>query len=712
MKHCLMICVVLAITAYSLSAAEPVKDSAYRWQSVSIGGGGYVTGLVIHPKVADLVYIRTDVGGFYRWNPHDGSCMPLIDHFRTEQSSYFGGESLAIDPGNPDILYIAAGMYLNSKGAIFKSDDRGQTWNKLTLETPMNGNGPLRSGGERLVVSPHDSNILLFGSRNEGLFRSQDAGTTWSKIDAFPGNLTVKEGIECISFDTRTAGLVYACAFRDAVYRSADAGLTWTKLEGSPAQVLRMDIAGDGTLFTVGSTGVFRFREGVWKDLTPTGEHRSYGSITVDPKDPKHVAICYAGFNKNPNLDQPRGLYESKDGGDTWTSKICSPESTVPWHSPRNMAMSASSLTFDPHHPGRAWLTDFFSVWKTDGFTQERPVWKNYSKNHEEVVPFSLTSPPAGAPLLSAVADVGGFRHDSLDEFPSEMLGKWGSANWDQYTYQIAYCETKPLELARAGGNHWNGVWGGSISHDGGKTWQRYKSFPKNVVPLRIAMSATDPNKIVMAIQNGQAIRTKDGGTTWEQVTGLPKGPSDQWKWCLPLAADNVDGDVFYYVADGKLYRSNDGGASFTLVSGKSPTFYTDPNWTQLRTVPGKKGEIWVSGLNGGLARSTDGGETFSRLTQFKQVRLFAFGAPAAAGEPAALYVYGAFFHGKFADKPGIGIYRSLDLGKTWQDIQDPKVAVGDSPCCMEASRQTFGLVFIGTNGRGIFYGAQAGSSK
>ncbi|MFN7138021.1 MAG: hypothetical protein ACK4UN_01640 [Limisphaerales bacterium] len=50
-------------------------------------------------------------------------------------------------------------------------------------------------------------------------------------------------------------------------------------------------------------------------------------------------------------------------------------------------------------------------------------------------------------------------------------------------------------------------------------------------------------------------------------------------------------------------------------------------------------------------------------------------------------------------------MFRSLDLGQTWTEIFDPAVAIGNTPAVMEASAQHFGVVFIGTAGRGIFYG-------
>ncbi|MBC8136549.1 MAG: exo-alpha-sialidase [Fibrella sp.] len=104
----------------------------------------------------ELIYVSTS------------GCGNHTSGFRREQSNYYGGESLALDPQNPNIVYLAAGKYTADwapKGAIFKSVDRGKTWKKLPLELKMGSNEDYRTSNPRLVVNPTRSSVLLFGSR-------------------------------------------------------------------------------------------------------------------------------------------------------------------------------------------------------------------------------------------------------------------------------------------------------------------------------------------------------------------------------------------------------------------------------------------------------------------------------------------------------------------------------------------------------------------
>jgi hypothetical protein len=77
------------------------RTEQYRWRNVKVGGGGYVTGLVIHPKVPDQIYLRTDVGGIYKWDVSRNAWTALTDSFSREDWHLYGVESLALHPNDP-----------------------------------------------------------------------------------------------------------------------------------------------------------------------------------------------------------------------------------------------------------------------------------------------------------------------------------------------------------------------------------------------------------------------------------------------------------------------------------------------------------------------------------------------------------------------------------------------------------------------------------
>lgn len=680
----------------STESEAPQTSFVANWNNVAVGGGGYVTGIALHPKEPNLVYIRTDNAGFFRWNPTDKSWLPLTDRFPPSQINYYGGEALALDPNNPNLVYIATGKYVSEPGTIFKSTDRGATWVQSNLKVPMGGDQEKRWAGNRLAVNPFNSNWLLFGSRKNGLWRSIDGGMTWTQVTAFPATPDPEIGILAIAFDPQVSGRVYISAYKDGIYQSIDGGITWSKLEGSPSKAMKLSVAQDSTLYvtSAASPGVSSYLQGVWQDITPRGQaSRVFNGLSVNPSNPHEVLVSLGETGSAK-------IYHSQDKGATWVEKQAVLNKTVSWWSGTFFSDHTSAIQFDPKVPNRVWLTDWFGIWRTENIDANPAVWTNYAKGHEQTVVFTLASPPEGVLLLSGIADVDGFSHRRLDTYPTRRLGyekpayNFFEAAFFQDTYSIDYCAVKPLHLVRVGGNRWNSTYTGATSTDGGLTWERFASFPANTIPQRVAVSATNPKKFVVTVSEGQALQTSDSGASWRQVLGLPKGFRSPWNWSQPLVADGVNGDRFYYYANGTVYRSDDGGLSFNPVNTSLPK----ENNNSIKTMPGGEGEVWLSLNEWGLYRSTDSGMTFSKISNVDTASLFSFGKP-----PNNSIIPSLYLHGTIANQ-GEGIFLSLDRGQTWININKQRTPLGSQLNVLEASKQQFGLLFVGTNGRGIYY--------
>jgi len=250
-------------TDLTQSPGSAQTTQAYTWRNVvTNGGGGFVPGIIFNQTEANLIYARTDIGGAYRWNPGTSRWIPLMDSVNFDDWNLMGVDSLATDPVDPNRLYVLAGTYTNEwtsmNGAILRSTDRGNTFQRTNLPFKSGGNMPGRSMGERLAIDPNRNSILYLGARSgNGLWRSTDFGVTWTKVTSFPnpGNFVQQPGdvylgdnvgVVWVTFDKRsaTAGnttqTIYVGVADKAnpIYRSTNGGATWAPVPFQPTGFL------------------------------------------------------------------------------------------------------------------------------------------------------------------------------------------------------------------------------------------------------------------------------------------------------------------------------------------------------------------------------------------------------------------------------------------------------------------------------------------
>ena len=147
--------------------------------------------------------------------------------------------------------------FLPSKpnGAILYSDDYGKNWGIFELPFGCGGNEVGRGCGERLQVDPNDNSILYFSTRTDGLWRSEDYGRSWAKVESFEPTGGYSEdkfriGLTFVAFDKQssekgkpTNTIIVGCADTkgDYLYRSDDAGKTWTGIPNPTAEETKKD---------------------------------------------------------------------------------------------------------------------------------------------------------------------------------------------------------------------------------------------------------------------------------------------------------------------------------------------------------------------------------------------------------------------------------------------------------------------------------------
>jgi oligoxyloglucan reducing-end-specific cellobiohydrolase len=340
---------LLAAIAVSALPALAQQTQPYKFQPVTIVAGGYVPGLVAHRTAPGVIYARTDIGGVYRWNGSNETWTPLTDFHSPSQYNLNGPESIALDPNDPNRLYIAAGMYEYSNCCAFLvSDDRGATFQTYNAPFEMCSNCDGRAAGERLAVNPFKPNELLMGTRLNGLWVSEDYAQTWAQVANFPVTSdTDNYGVQWVVFDPKHPGTIYVGVYTTAtVYVSTNDGSTWTSLPAvtwppnvpatrapSPERAV---LNPDGNLYVTfddspgpDSTAyglVEKYnpqnRSGGWTNITPpfdgvfqTAPRGGFTGITQNPQVSGTVAVTT--LNRYYPVDD---VYVTQNGGGIWTA--------------------------------------------------------------------------------------------------------------------------------------------------------------------------------------------------------------------------------------------------------------------------------------------------------------------------------------------------------------------------------------------------------
>jgi photosystem II stability/assembly factor-like uncharacterized protein len=167
-------------------------DGGKTWQFMGLRETRHITRIIVHPRDSNTVWVAA-LGHAFGPNEERGVFM-TTDGGKTWQKvlsidEYHGAADLDVDPSNPNILYAAMWRFErkpwtftsgSEKGGVFRSTDGGRTWKKLE-------NGlPKLMGRIGVKVAPSNPNVVyVIAESNEGtLFRSDDRGETFERVSS------------------------------------------------------------------------------------------------------------------------------------------------------------------------------------------------------------------------------------------------------------------------------------------------------------------------------------------------------------------------------------------------------------------------------------------------------------------------------------------------------------------------------------------------
>ena len=754
----------------SLSQNANSASVPYKWTSVPVVGGGFVDGIICHPTVEGLRYCRTDMGGAYRWDNKEKRWIQLLDWVSEADSNLQGVESIALDPNHPERVYMACGTYTTLQGSILRSDDYGKTFQRTDVPILMGGNEGGRGNGERMMVDPRNEDVLYFGTRLNGLWRSTDRGVNWERVNAFPD---IKEtfdprdrggwmgingcGINGVLFvsDAKldagrkvTQTIYVTCSQREyeSVFVSKDGGNTWTPVANQPIGLrpTHMSLASDGNLYityadtpgpsnmTDGAVWKYNTVNGKWQDVTPLrlGEDGKagfgYAAVCVDPRNARHLVVTtHCLWNKGGNHTDE--IFRSTDAGKSWKAIYkhgYEDDNTLAPYTKVAPLHWMFDIEIDPFNSEHAIFTTGFGGWETFNLSaverrNEKVKWQIMSTGIEETVPLELYCPPSGAHLLTGVVDYGGFTYYDLTK-PVET-----GANHDPSfgnTDGVCGAWHKPQLMLRCGNifNHLTKDAPISYSEDGGNTWLACKNVPGDVKAGEkgepehghVAMSA-EGTTWVWTPEHQFPAYTTDKGETWTQCQGLPKN--------IKVIADK-ENDLLFYAVDVRksvLYISKDAARTFQEyklslnLKNHSADARTRENRGDIRggqdrvySIPDHSGQLWLAAYDGLY---------FLDLTSV----LSSSETKIDMMQKSHVRLIIGFGIGKAAggnNYPSLyligivngqyGIFRSVDNAQSWLRINDDEHQFGKL-LHIAGDMQDFGRVYIGTHGRGTIMGVE-----
>ncbi len=305
-------------------------DGGETWRSVSTGlTSRNVSALVIDPRVPTTLFAGTINGGVFKSTDGAGTWQGVNSGLNDVDAT-----AIAIDPQNPRMIYAGT-----ADVGAFRSTDGGRTWNPLRLvpaERCAIYSPPLFSQstfcGPQVTtvdIDPQTPATIYIGTRDDGLFKSTDGGTTWRPVDMDVQPLLTGVRplwISAVAIDPRIPATIYVGAISTGipipepsrgigVFKSTDGGTTWSRAGASVGEsfgvsALAVDPEKPTTLYagTTGS-GVFKSSDGgeSWHASNTGLTDRVVRKLIIDPRMP---ATLYVATGDS--------ISKSSDGGATW----------------------------------------------------------------------------------------------------------------------------------------------------------------------------------------------------------------------------------------------------------------------------------------------------------------------------------------------------------------------------------------------------------
>ncbi len=690
MRSILTSSIFAVVIAGSIStiSAQDLSFKEMRWRDIGPTRAGRARAAAGVPSQPNTFYAGFDNGGVWRSTDYGANWVPLFD----DQSTGSIG-AIAVAPSNPNVIYVGSGAGiirpdLAIGDGMYKSTDAGRTWRHLGLrDTQMIAAIAVDPGNpDRLFVAalghPYGPNA------ERGVFRSTDGGATFEKVLYKDEYTSANE----ILIDPRNPNTLYAMLWSQqqsfiegqgfgnagmGIFKSTDGGTTWNQLSQGLPSILQANVAlapsdpnilyaaiapAQGPIgFYKSTDGGARWFEairgpgapaGLTQDMRPLARigGGDLPTVTVDPKDPNVVYTAstvmwrtmdggltwsavrgapggddYQRIWINPNDPQiilvvaDQGAVVSANRGLSWSNWYnqntaamyhVTTDNAFPYRVCSGQQDSGSACVQSRSDDGRITFHDWHPVNIQEyGMAAPDPLnpdvvfgsqRTNVSRYDRRTAQTTLVGPDTSGTLPGGGAMNRNVRTMPLQFSPVDSRTMFYASNvvWKSTDHGHSWTRISP-DLTRA-------TW--AVPANAGKYASTVKPAPMG------SITALSPSPKSIAIlwagtDDGNIQVTRDGGTTWADVTPPSIKP---WTRIFNIEAGHFDPLVAYAAANTlrldeikpHFYRTSDGGTSWTEINtgiagdAVANSIREDPRQPGL-LYAGTDTQVWVSFDNG-----------------------------------------------------------------------------------------------------------------
>ncbi|MFC2101503.1 glycosyl hydrolase [Bacteroidota bacterium] len=577
------------------------EDGGGSWKHMGLKASQHISKILIHPANSDIIWVAAQ--GPLWSSGGDRGIFKSTDGGKTWKKTlgdevWTGATDIVMDPRNPDLLYAAAWQRHRTVAAymgggpgsgIYRSEDGGESWQKLTKGLPSSSMGKIG-----LAISPQKPDVVYaaieLDRRTGGFYRSSNRGASWEKMSETVSGATGPHYYQELYASPHQFDKIYLADVRVQV--SLDGGKTFKRMEESKKHsdnhviVFRSD---DPDYLLVGTDG------GIYESFDDTKNWRfidnlpltQYYKVAVDDAEPFYAiyggtqdngtqggpsrndkdegisnsdwSLVHGGDGHQPATEpgNPAIVYaESQEGYlsriDRTTGEIIGIQPQPAPGEPFERFNWDSPILVSPHAPATIYFASY-RVWRSDDRGDSwRPISKDLTKTEERLA----------LPIMGTT-----WSWDS--PWDMEAMSKYNS---------ITSLAESPLQVGLIYAGTDDGLI--QVTEDSGENWQKIEigslpGIPETAFINDIKADLFDANTVYLVMDNHKLgdftpllMKSTDRGKSWKSMRGDLPDTTLLWR----IVQDHINPKLFFLATEFGIYFTPDAGAKWVKLSGGLPT--------------------------------------------------------------------------------------------------------------------------------------------